>query len=105
MAPELFPAEDAHLDDLLRLMVERGGTELRLQAGRPPLVVVDGAAQPAPYPPLTSTQVCRLLDDVLTDRQVRDRGGDAGIRLAYGLPRVGRFELAYENGQLTARPA
>ena len=38
-----LPLDDAHIDDLLRLMYEKGSSDLHLAVGIPPVIRVDGA--------------------------------------------------------------
>src|SRR5207237_5758290 len=44
-----LPLDDAHIDDLLRLMYEKGSSDLHLAVGIPPVIRVDGALVPIPY--------------------------------------------------------
>ena len=56
--------EELHIDDLLRLTVERGASDLHLSVGLPPMIRVDGRLvrtnfrplRPMPFCPLDSTK-------------------------------------------------
>ncbi|MCX6374542.1 MAG: hypothetical protein NTU88_00630, partial [Armatimonadetes bacterium] len=45
--------EEIHIDDLLRLVVERGASDLHLSVGVPPILRVDGQLAPANFERLT----------------------------------------------------
>ncbi|HOK55535.1 MAG TPA: hypothetical protein PKV43_13800, partial [Armatimonadota bacterium] len=41
--------EDAHVDDMLRVVVEKGASDLHLCVGVPPIIRVDGQLLPLNY--------------------------------------------------------
>jgi len=59
--------EDAHIDDLLRIVVEKGASDLHLCAGVPPVIRVDGRLIPTNYEKATPQDTQRLMYDILTD--------------------------------------
>jgi len=93
--------DDTHVDDLLRRLVQYGGTELRLTAGSPPLIVEQADRHPLSAEILLPTQVERLCYDVLADVQITEYEAQGEFRFVYPLPRCGEFQAHFwrtENG-------
>ncbi|MCL6630708.1 MAG: hypothetical protein K6U00_14030, partial [Armatimonadetes bacterium] len=59
--------EDIHIDDLLRLVVERGGSDLHIAVGIPPVIRIDGQLVPVNYERLPAQDTQRLCYDILSD--------------------------------------
>jgi len=81
------------LDDLLRLVHERRGSDLHLKVGSPPHVRVDGDLHPVPLPVLSAADTERLAYEVLpaTRADEFDAAGEADVAL--DLPDLGRFRV------------
>jgi twitching motility protein PilT len=79
-----------HVDDLLRQVVERSGSDLHLLDGLPPKVRVHGALEPLDVPP---APVEKLVAPVLDDRHkgIFERFGETD--LAYAVEGAGRFRV------------
>ena len=63
--------EEMHIDDLLRLVVEKGGSDLHLCVGVPPIIRIDGQLTPAPFDRVTPQESQRMVYDILTDEQIQ----------------------------------
>jgi len=85
--------EDVHIDDLLRLVVEKKGSDLHLAAGVPPVLRVDGALLATNYEPLTDFEVQRMIYAILTDEQIRAFETDYELDCSYSLRDVSRFRV------------
>jgi twitching motility protein PilT len=98
------PLEDAHIDDLLRLVVEWKGSDLHLTVGVPPIIRVDGHLQPAPYERVTPQDSQRMCYDILTDEQIQRFESTLELDFSYQVPRVARFRVNIfkERGNLAA---
>jgi twitching motility protein PilT len=81
------------LDDLLRLVLDRRGSDLHLKVGSAPHIRVDGDLHPAPFPALTAADTERLAYEVLptTRADEFDAAGEADVAL--DLPDLGRFRV------------
>jgi twitching motility protein PilT len=81
------------LDDLLRLVLDRRGSDLHLKVGSAPHIRVDGDLQPAPFPALTAAETERLAYEVLPSNRADefDVAGEADVAL--DLPDLGRFRV------------
>ncbi|MDX2170622.1 MAG: PilT/PilU family type 4a pilus ATPase [Deltaproteobacteria bacterium] len=75
------------IDSVLRLLVEQGGTELRLASGSQPRMFCDGAPLPLTMPPTSTERIRFLLDDLWSSH-------------AETLEKTGRIALPYRSAQL-----
>ena len=57
------------LHQLLKTMVEKGGTDLHITTNSPPLIRVDGVLVTLSHPPMTAVDTKKLAYSVLTDAQ------------------------------------
>lgn len=87
------PIEEVHIDDLLRLVVERGASDLHLAVGVPPILRIDGQLMPTNYEKLTQTDSQRLVYDILTDEQIQRFEADLQLDFSYSLAKVSRFRV------------
>jgi len=90
---EATSIEDVHIDDLLRITVEKGGSDLHLSAGLPPMVRVDGRLHPLPFEVLGPRDIQRLVYDVLTGDQIQKFEKTKELDFSYGVKDVGRFRF------------
>jgi len=85
--------EDVHIDDLLRLVVEKKGSDLHLAAAVPPVIRVDGQLLATNYEPLTDFEVQRLIYVILTDEQIRTFETEWELDCSYSLRGLSRFRV------------
>jgi twitching motility protein PilT len=85
--------DDVHIDDLLRMTVEKGASDLHLSAALPPMIRVDGRLYPLPFEPLTPRDIQRLVYDVLTGDQIHRFEKTKELDFSYGVKDVGRFRF------------
>jgi len=85
--------DEAHLDDLLRLVVEKNGSDLHLCVGVPPIIRVDGDLQPAPYERATPQDTQRMYYDILTDEQIQRFESTLELDFSYQMQRMARFRV------------
>ena len=88
-----MPLDDAHIDDLLRMMHEKGSSDLHIAVGIPPVVRVDGALVPLPYEKVSPQDSQRLIYDILTDEQIQRFETELELDFSYQLARVARFRV------------
>ena len=55
--------------DLLRLMVNKGGSDLFITAGFPPAIKIDGKMTPVSSQPLTAAHTSDLARAIMNDKQ------------------------------------
>jgi len=85
--------EEIHIDDLLRLVVERGASDLHLSVGVPPILRVDGQLAPTNFERLTPQDSQRLVYDILTDEQIQRFEQTYELDFSYSLHKVSRFRV------------
>jgi len=85
--------EDVHIDDLLRLIVERGASDLHLAVGMPPILRLDGQLMPTNYEKLAAQDTQRLVYDVLTDEQIQRFEATFELDFSYSVAKVSRFRV------------
>jgi twitching motility protein PilT len=87
------PIEEVHIDELLRLVVEKRGSDLHLAAGVPPVIRIDGQLYATNYESLTAFEVQRMVYAMLTDEQIRVFETDYELDCSYYLKNVSRFRV------------
>ncbi len=82
------------MEELLRTMVERGGSDLHISAGSAPRVRVDGKlAELAGIEMLNPEQTKKLVYSVLDSQQIARFEQDWELDMSFGLAGVGRFRV------------
>jgi len=87
------PVGDVHIDDLLRLVVERGASDLHLAVGVPPILRLDGQLMPTSYEKLAAQDTQRLVYDILTDEQIQRFEATLELDFSYSVAKVSRFRV------------
>ncbi len=89
-----------HMDDLLAVMVEEGGSDLHLRVGVPPVIRLHGSLQQLDLPPLEPEDTEILMKAITSEahiQKVREQGGtDFGF--AYGDKARFRVSVFKERG-------
>jgi len=85
--------EEIHLDDLLRMVVEKGGSDLHLVVGVPPIIRIDGQLTPTPFERVTPQDSQRMSYDILTDEQIQRFESTLELDFSYSVARVARFRV------------
>jgi len=79
------------LQQLLKTMVEYGGTDLHITTDSAPQVRIDGRMVPLKLPPLEASQARWLCYGVMTDQQKHRLEEDLEVDFSFGLQGVSRF--------------
>ena len=79
------------LHQLLKTMVERGGSDLHVTTNSPPQVRIDGKLTPLDIPPLTAPETKQLAYSVLTDAQKHRFEEDLELDISFGIKGLARF--------------
>jgi len=87
------PIEEVHVDELLRLVVEKKGSDLHLAAGVPPVLRIDGKLLATNFAVLSDFEVQRMIYGVLTDEQIRTFETDYELDCSYELKGLSRFRV------------
>ena len=81
------------INDLLRLMVSRGGSDLFLTCDFPPAIKVDGKVTKVSPQPLTALHTMALARAVMNDRQAGEFERTKECNFAISPQDVGRFRI------------
>jgi twitching motility protein PilU len=82
------------IQDLLRRVVERKGSDLFITAGFPPAVKIDGEIRPQTERALTADQSATLVRAIMNDRQSKEFDASKECNFAIAPPGIGRFRVS-----------
>lgn len=85
--------DEVHIDDLLRQVVEKKGSDLHLVVGVPPVIRIDGQLTPTAYERVTPQDSQRMSYDILTDEQIQKFESTLELDFSYSVARVARFRV------------
>ena len=81
----------ANLHQLLKAMIEKGGSDLHVTTSSPPQLRIDGKLQPLKMPPLSPPETKQLCYSVLTDAQKHKFEETNELDLSFGVRGLSRF--------------
>lgn len=87
------PLDDIHIDDLLRMVVEKGASDLHLAVGVPPVLRIDGQLIQTNFVNLTPQESQRLVYDILTDEQIQKFESALELDFSYSVAKISRFRV------------
>ena len=92
------------IDDYFTALVQRGGSDLHLKVGRPPLMRIKGELLPTEYPVIGKEEMKKLLLPMLTEMQIKKLENEREIDFSYLVEGVARFRgnLFHQMGYLGA---
>jgi twitching motility protein PilT len=92
------------LDRLLKLMTDKGASDLHLKPTRPPLLRITGRLLPLEAEPLTMDQLNEMLLGILTPRQKAKLEEKLSVDLGYGVRGLARFRcnIYMQRGNIAA---
>src|SRR3954467_519078 len=79
--------------ELLRLMVEKGASDLHLTMGAPPMLRIDGVILPTAHPKLTAEVCQHLVYSLLTDTQKQRFESVNELDVSFGIKNIGRVRM------------
>ena len=82
------------MQDLLRRMVEKKGSDLFVTAGFPPAIKIDGEIRPQAERSLSPEQSAALVRAVMNDRQSKEFDATKECNFAISPPGIGRFRVS-----------
>lgn len=82
-----------HIDDLLKLVVEKQGSDLHIRAGEPPVIRVFGDLVRTDYPRLSPEDAKQLVYDILSDERRHRFERNMELDMAYAIPGLARFRV------------
>jgi twitching motility protein PilT len=86
--------DELHVNDLLELVVQWGGSDLHLSSGSPPVIRVHGDLRPiTQIPILNGSQIRQMVFSILTQKQREKFENELELDTSYALPGKGRFRV------------
>jgi twitching motility protein PilU len=82
------------MQDLLRRMVDRKGSDLFITANFPPAIKIDGEVRPQTDKALAPEQSAVLVRSIMNDRQTREFDATKEANFAIAPPGIGRFRVS-----------
>ncbi len=92
------------IQQLFKLMVEQGASDLHLTVGSPPAIRLSGEIVRIKAPPLTKKEARRLVYQVLSDKQKMELEKNLELDFSFGVKNLARFRgnVYYQQGSLAA---
>ncbi|MET0152286.1 MAG: type IV pilus twitching motility protein PilT [Candidatus Binatia bacterium] len=81
----------ADIQEFLKIMIEKGASDLHIAVNNPPLVRVHGELSPLPHPPLTATDTKNLTYSLLTESQKHRYEEDLELDFSFAVRGLARF--------------
>ncbi len=90
------------LPQLLKALLDQGGSDLHISTESPPRLRIDGSLLPLDLPPLTPQDTRQLCYSVLTEEQKKDFETHKEIDLAFSVKNMARFRanVFHQRGQV-----
>ena len=82
-----------NIHDLLDLVAREGADELRLEPGRPPVIVLQGKSRVIDGALVTSDNVAELFRGIATEEQSRELGRCGDVHFAFAAHNSARFNV------------
>jgi twitching motility protein PilU len=93
-ALERIPMSGGNLERVLRLMAEKGASDVHLSANTPILIKINGQILQLSDQPLSPAQPRQLLAELLTPRQLEELDETGELNVGVGLTGVGSFRFS-----------
>ncbi|MDH3592653.1 MAG: type IV pilus twitching motility protein PilT [Planctomycetota bacterium] len=79
------------IEELLQIMVQRGGSDLHVTAGSPPKIRIDGALVSTEHDMMTPDVTKKIIYSVLTAEQISKFEKELELDISFGIDGLGRF--------------
>ncbi len=79
------------IHQLLKTLVDQGGTDLHITTNSPPQIRIDGKMVPLQVPPMTASETKNLIYSVLTDSQKHRFEENLELDFSFGVKGLARF--------------
>ncbi len=90
---DALPVKDAHIDDILRMAIERKASDIHLTVGLPPMMRLDGEVVPLPYTIMEPEDTRRMIFETLTDDHIEKLESTHELDFAYSIKGLARFRF------------
>jgi twitching motility protein PilT len=87
----------AKIDDFLKALMEKKGSDLHLCSGLPPKIRVHGRLEPLDEPPIPAEQMRQILHEICPEEKWQHYSTNLDMDFAYELGALARFRVNYMN--------
>ncbi|MBN9502508.1 MAG: type IV pilus twitching motility protein PilT [Armatimonadetes bacterium] len=87
------PIADVHIDEILRMAIDRKASDIHLTVGLPPMIRLDGEIVPLPFTIMTNEDTRRMIYDTLTDEHIEKFESTHELDFAYSVKGLARFRF------------
>lgn len=87
------PLDEVHIDELLRMAIERKASDVHLTVGLPPMVRIDGELTPLPFKPMRPQDTRRMVYETLTNDNLQKFEQTHELDFSYSVKDVARFRF------------
>ena len=81
------------LEELLLLLVKKGGSDLHIAAGVPPRIRVDGDLMPTENEPMSPDDTQKIISGLLNTAQISKFEKELELDMSFGIESIGRFRV------------
>jgi twitching motility protein PilT len=60
------------IEELLRILIQKGGSDLHLKVNRPPMMRIKGELFASDYPVISKDEIKAMLHSILTELQIKN---------------------------------
>jgi twitching motility protein PilT len=92
-SPEAKSVKEVHIDEILRMAIERKASDVHLTAGLPPMIRLDGEITPLPYQVLKPEDTRRMVYEVMSAEQLQKFEQTHEMDFAYSVKALARFRF------------
>ena len=90
---EVRPVSDVHIDEILRMAVERKASDIHITAALPPMMRLDGEVCPLPYEKISDEESKRLVYEILSDDDLKKYEQTHELDFGYTVKKLARFRV------------
>jgi twitching motility protein PilT len=88
-----MPVATVHIDEILRMAVERKASDIHVTSGLPPMIRLDGEVMPLPYEKLNDDITKRMMYDILNDDDLKKFEQTHELDFGYSVKGLARFRV------------
>ena len=90
---DVAPIKNVHIDEILKMAVERKASDIHITSVLPPMVRLDGEIVPLPYEKLSDAESKRLVYDILKDEDLQKFEQTHELDFGYTVKDLARFRV------------
>ncbi len=93
MKEDRAPVVSVHIDEILRMAVERKASDIHITSGLPPMIRLDGEVMGLPYEKLSDDITKRMMYDILNDDDLKKFEQTHELDFGYSVKGLARFRV------------